>query len=155
MAEKYIVNMPLKTTPDDTDLMIIEDAQDTKRMTWANVVKPIKDLVDNIIESGSNANGSYIKFDDGTMTCMMSGTITLLNMVQTSNGLWRFQGDNIPYPATFVELPWWQMKLQASEEINVANRSTATTYFNPMLYLISDRSNVSINYTCIAIGRWK
>lgn len=48
MADKYIINMPEKVTPADTDLTMVEDAQDTKRMTWANFVKPLKDLIGNM-----------------------------------------------------------------------------------------------------------
>lgn len=48
MADKYIINMPEKTTPVDTDLVMVEDAQDTKRMTWANLVKPIKNMFGNL-----------------------------------------------------------------------------------------------------------
>lgn len=45
MPDKYIVNMTEKTTPEDTNLLVIEDAQDTKRMTWANITKPIRNMI--------------------------------------------------------------------------------------------------------------
>lgn len=54
MADKYIINMPEKTTPVDTDLTMVEDSQDTKRMTWANFVKPIKDMIGNLASLTTN-----------------------------------------------------------------------------------------------------
>lgn len=48
MAEKYIANMTEKTTPEDTNLLVIEDAADTKKITFTNLFKPIKDLIGNL-----------------------------------------------------------------------------------------------------------
>lgn len=60
MAEKMIINMPPKTTPADTDLIIVEDAADTKRMTWANLVKPIKDMIGNLASLTTNNKTSVV-----------------------------------------------------------------------------------------------
>ena len=48
MPDKYIVNMTAKTTPEDTNLLVIEDAADTKKITWANLFNPIKTLIGNL-----------------------------------------------------------------------------------------------------------
>ena len=48
MPDKYIVNMTEKTAPDDTNLLVIEDAADTKKITFANLFKPIKDMIGNL-----------------------------------------------------------------------------------------------------------
>lgn len=48
MPDKYIVNMTEKTAPDDTNLLVIEDAVDTKKVTFANLVKPIKDMIGSL-----------------------------------------------------------------------------------------------------------
>ena len=48
MPDKYIVNMTAKTTPEDTNLLVIEDAADTKKITWANLFKPIKNMIGNL-----------------------------------------------------------------------------------------------------------
>jgi hypothetical protein len=48
MANKYFINLPEKTTPEDSNILPIEDSQDTKRMTWANFVKPIKDMIGSL-----------------------------------------------------------------------------------------------------------
>lgn len=48
MPDKYIVNMTAKTTPEDTNLLVIEDAVDTKKITFANLFNPIKTLIGNL-----------------------------------------------------------------------------------------------------------
>ena len=48
MPDKYIVNMTEKTAPEDTNLLIIEDAVDTKKITFANLFKPIKNMIGNL-----------------------------------------------------------------------------------------------------------
>ena len=56
----------------------------------------------HITESGSNANGRYIKFDDGTMECWYSATVNdqaltdlLAAPIYTGSRIWT-------YPASFV-----------------------------------------------------
>ena len=48
MPDKYIVNMTEKTAPEDTNLLVIEDAADTKKITFTNLLKPIKDMIGNL-----------------------------------------------------------------------------------------------------------
>lgn len=58
-----------------------------------------------IIETGSNANGRYTKWADGTMICEATGTTSIL--ANTGNGQ-GFQGGsttNIAFPATFAAAP--------------------------------------------------
>lgn len=50
MAEINVISMLEKTTPEATDFVIIEDtvAPKTKKMSWPNLVKPVKDLIGDI-----------------------------------------------------------------------------------------------------------
>ena len=101
-----------------------------------------------IIESGENANGSYIKFADGTQWCLASIITT---------GTQR----SLSFPAAFITVP-----IQVfTSGTNYGNR----TGYNTMIYSIS-RSETSFSckveymnqlYTdqvgtsYIAIGKWK
>lgn len=50
-----------------------------------------------VFESGSNSNGSYIKFADGTMICYLS-------QIENRNGTGTFT-INVTFPQTFAESP--------------------------------------------------
>jgi len=61
-----------------------------------------------IIESGSNANGEYIKFADGTMICQKS--VTTNNITNAWGTL--YQSDSSPvgiFPAEFIDRPYCNM----------------------------------------------
>ena len=73
MANIKIAQLTNQTAISDNDVIIIETATSTNTMT----VGTLKDLLGiergGIVESGNNANGYYIKFEDGTLMCW--GTI--------------------------------------------------------------------------------
>lgn len=60
MPDKYIVNMTEKTAAEDTNLLVVEDAVDTKKMTWANLFKPIKDLIGNLASLTTNHKSTLV-----------------------------------------------------------------------------------------------
>ena len=86
MADIKIFNMVEATSIIDTDLIVVEDSADTKKITKANFKETMginakapqattytKVEVDGLITSGSNANGNWTKFPDGTLICKHSG----------------------------------------------------------------------------------
>lgn len=111
----------------------------------------------HITESGSNENGSYIKFDDGTMICYKLLTISTLGV---SSGTWTF-------PATFVSNPIVNMHFSSFSSAVMfddvdktvkqgvsAIRNAGRNVTNCDYFAMSNSSN---NQTLdfIAIGRWK
>src|SRR5690606_28849818 len=56
----------------------------------------------HITESGSNSNGRYIKFDDGTMICVGEIPAQALQFSEHATGLWRTDFINFAYPQNFV-----------------------------------------------------
>ena len=152
MPDKYIVNMTEKTTPEDTNLLVIEDAVDTKKITFANLVNPIKDIVD----SGSNSNGSYIRFSDGTMICSKKAFIS--RSFENNTGIreaWEFPATfiqdaivipNATAPGTSEVLPSRiHAKFTGSGATSSAQISTQNTF----------GITLTISVDVVAIGRWK
>lgn len=108
-----------------------------------------------IVESGSNANGSWIKYADGTMICSHATTRTGVNMTSVYGSLFRESGNAVwGFPMVF-------------ESLLFANVSG--NYMCPFPYINSLSIN-SIAYRCanvtsqsaatvqlqfFAIGRWK
>lgn len=131
----------------------IGDLTDLETPTTDNLVGAIN----SIVESGSNANGNYVKFADGTMICRRTtnlGSVDINkawgNFYESTNA---YEVGNFPQP--FIETP----------EISVMPRSpffvekygdTDNTKWEK-IYPTCPRTkteNPCIVYS-IAIGRWK
>jgi len=93
-----------------------------------------------VIERGSNANGEYVRFADGTQICTHSGT--------TSNGtaIWS-------YPAAFSVKPAFQATVQGSPGFAF---SPGTGNSTGITVVTRDHTNASIDekYSAVAVGRW-
>lgn len=102
-----------------------------------------------IIESGSNSNGSYIKYSDGTMICwIQTGLISSANNSRY----------DVPYPANFGG---GQLKAAAGSEdqgsswarfYNVGSVSTAS---DAVFYAYLGVASISYPVKYIVIGRWR
>ena len=57
-----------------------------------------------IVESGSNDNGSWIKFSDGTMICR--GVVTTGDVSFTAWGsLYQYEVPSVSFPLSFIDVP--------------------------------------------------
>lgn len=111
----------------------------------------------NIIESGSNETGEWIKYADGRLITTHKVTRTLSrtsprgNMYETDQ-----QADLGQYPVAFKETPYIFLTLYGQNAIlEAVNNPTETNA--GLVYLLAPTSNSSANYTIqvLAIGRWK
>jgi len=123
-----------------------------KTNTIENVAGTESHSVDTMgIESGSNADGNYIKFPDGTLICI-SKVIT--NYTNVANGsIFTSAQRTWTYPMVFIEEP----AVSASD----GNSTRWADVFNPELHQSrffsfgATSSTTSSNVTLTAIGRWK
>nr|DAM13542.1 MAG TPA: hypothetical protein [Caudoviricetes sp.] len=107
----------------------------------------------HITESGSNSNGSYIKFDDGTMICSAKRGPTTTD--STIRNLYSSPVVSWVYPHAFTDVISVQVSAyytnkstQFATVSNISNdRATAV--------LISDSVDASGYINFIVIGRWK
>ncbi|MGS7252406.1 phage tail protein [Pseudomonas anuradhapurensis] len=106
-----------------------------------------------IIERGSNANGEYVKFADGTMICTNKFAATV---AATANGSIFRDAAPTPsswaYPATFAAAPS-VMYTSAHGSCWCATFSP-TTASAPLIIYASFAYSGSANFHAIAIGRW-
>ena len=113
-----------------------------------------------IVESGSNDNGSWIKYSDGTMICSMSKNVYVnFSSSQKWGVIW--ESDNIDlgnFPQTFIKKPNVTISnFSGSGGFIEILRDTTTSFVgNTKIARPSDTNN-SIEYTfsIIAIGKWK
>ena len=117
-----------------------------------------------IYESGSNTNGNYIKYDDGTMICWYRQWFSI--SIATADGS-LYKSDNLAlhdFPQTFVAIPVitidYSMNNWAILSLGRSNTSSSTTVNSPgtvVLYRVSSTGTgtVGVAINVIAYGRWK
>jgi len=124
-----------------------------------SVIEQMKDIEipDVIEESGSNANGSYLKFADGTMICSVAMTVTDQAINNAYGSL--FQGARTwVYPASFTERP----SVYCSEFRwgsgaswgTIGNTPSATSANLRGIDNASRAAGTNTNISAMAIGRW-
>jgi len=110
-----------------------------------------------IVESGSNENGRWTKFADGTMICQ---TRMILGPINASSGT-VFQSSNIEwqYPQKFINS---EVMLSGFIQYGTAgawigssstNSNPATGFFRLMSYISTASTDIGTNL--VAHGRWK
>ena len=116
--------------------------------------------LDTIIESGSNANGYYIKYSDGTMICYGEIDQTTSITFTSWGNLYQYELQGVSFPANFTEIP----NITASS-LNKTNAysycgifgnygtSTSNTGLFKLVRPIATTSPICIRW--LAIGRWK
>lgn len=105
-----------------------------------------------IIESGSNSNGNYIKFSDGTMIEYGSATISTNN---SSGGIFPYLGGSyITFPTQFLNSPVCFSNIYEDS----AYWNSSVTNVSPSqanLAVSGDRNNTSHIVMWLAVGKWK
>ena len=162
MADVKIADLLLATTVADTDLFIVEDNADTKKITKTNLINAIG----GIVESGSNTNGRYVKFADGTMvqyhyfTGVVNGT-SGWNVV-TETILWTF-------PVPFSNSNFYVNVVSVNETYNTGGDSSLLINDKAIARQINTTNSTGVYIThrttvfgnrvayirTYAIGRWK
>lgn len=120
--------------------------------------------VNGIVESGSNENGNWIKYADGTMICTNRYFIQTKGNTTTQSGALyvssEIQGKS--FPVSFISRPeiffnfenatWGDKNIISIKTIEYPTSSVA-----PSIQLVSTISstNTAINFEYLAIGKWK
>ena len=118
------------------------------------------DYINGIIESGSNDNGNWIKFNDGTMIQMGSLEVNAATYIELPYGGYRTFGKTITLPVSFINSKYIISVNTTSDTNNngfCANKEGITNNsFNGYFWTINKNTTElihSIDY--ITIGKWK
>lgn len=107
-----------------------------------------------IVESGSNANGSWVKWADGTMICI-GGYSAAITMGLYITGLY-FGNATVTFPAAFYGAPLVLMGPAQDQTSNGwCNVGAASTTTCSLGYYSKTVTVSSTNIGYAAIGRWK
>ena len=107
-----------------------------------------------IIESGSNANGSYIKFADGTMICTALQVVSGLANTSVNGALYSGSGAHT-FSAEFYAAPTVSIMYIGEHYIFTNGYNRTTTQ---VIYFTSSTISETVTdgyISIIAIGRWK
>ena len=115
--------------------------------------------INGIIKSGSNENGRYIKFADGTMICYKTIIVSGINITNKWGSLYENSSDILlgNFAQTFKEKP--TVNLTKSDGhgcfIQVHDQISTTSVGRCYVASATSRSNASLTFEITAIGRWK
>lgn len=109
-----------------------------------------------IIESGSNSNGNYVKWSDGTMICTKYANFGEKSISNPWGSL--YETDEITigdYPQAFVERPIVSITPNNTFFVEKHGSSTTNTSWGKFWAARPVSTTMYIAVECIAIGRWK
>lgn len=121
-----------------------------------NVVSPVS--AGGIIERGSNANGEYVKFADGTLICTVITQGTGIPAVISNNHIgeygWSFYVASllVTLPVAYILPPSCTAACRGASGGLVSVELPTNTSVRATLWGIAPYEN---NFSVIAIGRWK
>jgi len=109
----------------------------------------------DVVESGSNANGTYIKFSDGTMIC--TGTFVDTLAVNNATGALWFAYKAWTFPVAFNAVPTYVDASFAGSTvlIGAGSSSISTTSMTYHVLATASQASIAVTSRCIAVGRWK
>lgn len=104
-----------------------------------------------IIEQGSNSNGRWVKFADGTMQCSRSNN-SVTSVSSTEGNIYRSSSKSWTYPKPFYEAP----VVTGSADDLKCWLSTATPGTTSCSVRVKSGTSISssVNFRLIAHGRW-
>lgn len=107
-----------------------------------------------IIESGSNANGNWIKYNDGTMICYGVYTNTL-NITSLYEDIYYANTGTITFPVEFNAIPLLYSQTNLAGGGFTFYGNYTKTSFTGYVWKIQSASNYNTRVHWLAIGKWK
>jgi microcystin-dependent protein len=107
-----------------------------------------------LIETGSNSNGTWIKFVDGTMICRHTKGVSIECTSQWGN-LYEGGADLGSFPASFSGVPTVMVTNTAPDGYFEGLRSSSATSWGHIRMAIPSSATREFVVNLLAIGRWK
>lgn len=109
------------------------------------------------VDTGSNANGSYIKYSDGTMICNKEYTIASASFPNTWGGWYETAQINLgSFPVNFIATPYVYVTAIGGSFFIEGVKSTSQSSVGTTYLLKPSSSSISnIAIEILAIGKWK
>lgn len=109
-----------------------------------------------ILETGTNTDGTYIKYEDGTLVCYGDKVLGITNCNSAVGSVFYTPQLNIGvYPINFTSIPTVNITIKGILGIAEFTSQTKTEIGKIYLFNGSPRTGVNIIVSYYAIGRWK
>ena len=112
-----------------------------------------------VMESGSNANGSYIKYADGTMICFSDKHLALESTSGEKISAGAMFFGNITYPVQFFDVPIVIVNTEANSNSHgftggafTKSKSGARIVYYSIVSILNEQWSICCYIT---VGRWK
>jgi len=132
-----------------------------KRMyDWGNVLGTVSQSsgvpTGALIERGSNANGEYVRYADGTQICTFVAEVASLAIGTAFLGGFRAFGQLWTFPAAFLAatVPSVAGSAQDSTGFSVAFATTGNLNTTWLITAITSQSAATRKASLLAVGRW-
>lgn len=110
-----------------------------------------------IIDSGSNANGQWLKFADGTMVAWVNVTMRNIAFNAYAGG-WYLGSYTWTFPVAFTAAPvvaCGQFKWGSGASIPLSRGATTTTATLSGMDAVARASGTPVDISAVAVGRWR
>lgn len=110
----------------------------------------------SVVDSGTNGNGHFVKFGDGTMIVRGTKESTSGFTVQEGS-IWRTDNFPVTFPESFIDTNYSvTIDAQGGQTYSWAGKGSgqATNFFNAVGFR-GNKSSDKVVVSYIAIGRWK
>lgn len=118
--------------------------------------------INSIVESGSNANGNWVKYIDGTMICYMEATGSVNINTAWGSVYYKDITTEYTFPQTFISVPSVQLTVSPTSTTafwqgygDEVPTITTTSYKNFALIRPTSTTGVGYKVKIFAIGKWK
>ena len=140
-----------------TIVTVGEVIQENDTATTENVysASAVDNKLAQIIQSGSNANGSYIKYSDGTMICYGSTSLNEVSVSDYYSFCKRTNSLTITFPMEFDEVPNVTITNQGFGIFSYTINNITANNFSYYAFTYPSASNASGSLQYVAIGKWK
>lgn len=111
-----------------------------------------------IMERGSNANGNYVKYADGTLICFVNIPPTNAATMTATGTFTSYYKNyaNVPLPATFLNTDYVvsSKSLSPYHDLHMAGSpNNSTTTFNQVVTCVRSEG-LAFNFVATITGRW-
>lgn len=155
-------DLPDTTTPVNAENLNL--LQNNVETAISDAVDDVTEVIDSIIESGSNANGNWIKYSDGTMICWHTVLGNTFDCTQ-SGGTGRYyyvdtnnsseNSKQWTYPQAFINVPTVSAQVGSNAYTMPSIGGIALTWASAYCVTPYAVSNITFTWSFIAIGKWK
>ncbi|MCI6458258.1 MAG: hypothetical protein MSA56_11260 [Clostridium sp.] len=113
--------------------------------------------INSIVESGSNANGDYIKYSDGTMICTKKVSFVGLQFTIAWGNVYETPPVELgDYAQEFVDIPLMFITAATSSAVAEGVGNTKTSFGKVTFYRpIRTEADYTYTFYLMAIGKWR